>query len=37
MNMLIDIHHHTIPDCYTAAMRKEGMEEKYLKTKSISG
>jgi hypothetical protein len=27
MNMLIDVHHHAIPDFYAAAMRKEGIEE----------
>jgi hypothetical protein len=27
MNMLIDVHHHALPDFYAAAMRKEGIEE----------
>jgi hypothetical protein len=27
MNMLIDVHHHAIPDFCAAAMRKEGMDE----------
>jgi 6-methylsalicylate decarboxylase len=27
MNMLIDTHHHAIPDFYAAALRKAGMEE----------